>query len=707
MKTKISLPSLRLGLRGRLFAAFGAVAVTTVLASGNALISYDGLGRSLGVVTGTTLRQVAGSARIAKEAAEVVAAGQALLVAGDAAERERALRALDAERQDLLQAVDALTTEDAAKLKDTVARMSDNLDRLARSVAERQTIAVARAALVGSLRSAHQKLAEKLIPLADDVGFTLAVGLQTAADNKDMSNIPQTLEGLADKELVALQAVLDLRGESNLVLGVLVEAADLASKDLIPPVKERFVAAAGHLQKASAALKNPVITTLVAGLVSVGTREGNIFDLKEKEFAGAVAAAKLVAENRTLAGELEKEISALGARSEAAAAAAARASTEEIGRGRVILIGLAVVSLAIACVLGWFYVGRNVVRRLSRLQHSMARIASGDLEAEIATGGADEIADMASALSVLRDARREALHGEERAAADRARMAEERRKELLTLAIGLESEVKTVVEGVTASAETMHNTAKIMVEVASSASEGAGSAASASQQAASGVNSVASAAEELSTSVGEIGRKVNESAAVAAAAVKEAENTRATMRQLASAAQKIGDVIKMIQDVAGQTNLLALNATIEAARAGESGRGFAVVANEVKSLASQTAKATEEISGQINSIQGVTKEAVEAIEHIGVTIAKINDIAAAVAAAVEQQGATTQEMAQNVHHVAQSTSVVSEKVAGLANAAGETGQSAQMVRDNASEVAQQAEALRGQVDRFLARIRAA
>src|SRR5262249_28085344 len=161
------------------------------------------------------------------------------------------------------------------------------------------------------------------------------------------------------------------------------------------------------------------------------------------------------------------------------------------------------------------------------------------------------------------------------------------------------------------------------------------------------------------------------------------------------------------QAVAAQTNLLALNATIEAARAGEAGKGFSVVASEVKSLATQTATATEEISGQIRAIQGATKEAVEAIEHIGSTIGRSNDIASAVASAVEEQDATTREMAQNVHQVAQSTNLVSEKVTGLANAAGETGQSAGMVRDHAGELARQAESLRAQVDRFLSRIRAA
>jgi methyl-accepting chemotaxis protein len=386
---------------------------------------------------------------------------------------------------------------------------------------------------------------------------------------------------------------------------------------------------------------------------------------------------------------------------------AAAESNGEISRGRIVLIGLALASLATAFGLGWFYIGGSVVRRLSGLQASMHHIADGNLEADIPTKGSDEIADMASALVVLRDGRRAAQASEEKAAVERRQMGEERRKELLLLAEGLDREVKAVVELVTGSAEKMHDTAKGMADLAGQASVEAGSAASASQQASSGVHAVSSSAEELSASISEIGRKVSESANVASTAVQEAESTRATMRGLADAAQKIGDVLKMIQAVAAQTNLLALNATIEAARAGEAGKGFAVVASEVKSLASQTASATEEISGQIRSIQDATHNAVQAIEHIGTTIGKMNEIATAVAAAVEEQDATTRDMAKNVHQVAQSTGLVSEKVASLASAAGETGQSAHMVRDHAGELSQHADSLRGQVDQFVKRIRAA
>ena len=696
-----------LGLRGRLFAAFGAVTATTVLASATAFVSYDRLGRSLEVVTGTSLPHVTRASNIAMAAADVVGQAQALLAASGADERTRALKALDAARAALNDAAAALPGEEAAKLKETARRMSENLDRLTKSVAERQAIAAERATLVGAVRAAHGKLAEKLVPMVDDGAFALTLAIEQAADKGELADVRRTLGTLADNDLIALQTTLELRAEANLLLGVLVEAADLRDREQMPPVKDRFVAAASHLDKAAAALRNPAVTKLVADLASIGRRNRNIFELKDKEFAGAVTGEKVIEENRALAGELKREVSALRWRSEAAAAETAHASLGEIGRGQIILVALALVSLVAAFGLGWFYIGGSVVRRVSGLGRSMARIAEGDLDAEISTRGTDEIAEMASALSVLRDARREARRRAEQASAERNRMSEERRNELLTLASRLESEVKTVVETVTGSAAQMHDTAKAMAEVASSANTEAGSAASASAQASHGVHSVAAAAEELSASISEIGRKVGESATVAAVAVQEAESTRATMHALADAAQKIGDVLKMIQAVAAQTNLLALNATIEAARAGEAGKGFAVVAGEVKALASQTATATEEISGQIRAIQDTTRDAVAAIERIGATISKISEISTAVSSAVEQQDATTREMAHNVTTVAQSTSVVSEKVAGLANAAGETGQAADMVRDHAGELKHQADALRIQVDQFLTRVRAA
>jgi methyl-accepting chemotaxis protein len=221
------------------------------------------------------------------------------------------------------------------------------------------------------------------------------------------------------------------------------------------------------------------------------------------------------------------------------------------------------------------------------------------------------------------------------------------------------------------------------------------------------VETVASATEELTASIGEIGQQVAKSSTIAGDAADQAEKSNVQVEGLVAAAQKIGDVVGLIQDIAEQTNLLALNATIEAARAGDAGKGFAVVASEVKSLANQTAKATDEIRGQITTMQGATSDSVAAIRGIGKIIKEINEIATAIASAVEEQSSATQEISRNVQQASAGTQEVSANIDGVAQAAGETGRSTNEMLSASGELAQQATALTGEVERFLQRVRAA
>ncbi|MCC7425871.1 MAG: globin-coupled sensor protein [Alphaproteobacteria bacterium] len=264
-----------------------------------------------------------------------------------------------------------------------------------------------------------------------------------------------------------------------------------------------------------------------------------------------------------------------------------------------------------------------------------------------------------------------------------------------------------VIGAVTDSSGALRGSAASMSGAAEETGRRAGTMAAAVQQASANVQSVATAAEQLAASINEISRQVAQSAGIATQAVSEAEGTNAKVEGLAAAAQKIGDVVRLINDIAGQTNLLALNATIEAARAGEAGKGFAVVASEVKNLATQTAKATDEIASQINAMQAATVSSVSAIAGIGRIIAEIHQISTAIAAAVEQQGAATKEIARNVQEAARGTEEVGGIVAGVATAAEESRVTAGAVLASADDLSRQTVALRGQVDRFLATARAA
>ena len=272
---------------------------------------------------------------------------------------------------------------------------------------------------------------------------------------------------------------------------------------------------------------------------------------------------------------------------------------------------------------------------------------------------------------------------------------------VITAQVQMANNVKEVTEIVSSSSAQLQNTAQNLSATAEQTSQQSAAVASAAEQASANVQTVSSAAEELSSSIEEVGRQVAESSTIAQGAVVEAEATNKSVEELAEAADKIGQVVELISDIAAQTNLLALNATIEAARAGDAGKGFAVVANEVKSLASQTAKATGDISAQISAIQGATGNAVTAIKSIGDTINKVNEIATAIASAVEEQGAATKEIARNVQEAATGTQEVTTNITEVQKAATETGESSAQVLEAANELSKQSEALRTEIEKFM------
>ena len=357
--------------------------------------------------------------------------------------------------------------------------------------------------------------------------------------------------------------------------------------------------------------------------------------------------------------------------------------------------------LVIAAILGSLI--SNPVISMTK---AMGSLAEGDLSANIpAQGRGDEIGDMAGAVQVFKDNAIRTKELEAEAEKQKIRAEEEKKALMMKMADDFQASVGGVVNAVSSAATEMQSSATALSATAEQTSNQATTVAAASEEASTNVQTVASASEELSSSISEISRQVAQSTQIANSAVAEVEGANEKVKGLAEAANKIGEVVALITDIADQTNLLALNATIEAARAGDAGKGFAVVASEVKNLATQTAKATEEIAAQIGGIQGATEEAVVAIGSIGSTINEMSEISSAIAAAVEEQGAATQEIARNVEQAAQGTGEVSSNITDVQQAAGETGSSAGQMLSAATELSQQSETLRSEVDKFLENIR--
>ncbi|MFL4986909.1 MAG: methyl-accepting chemotaxis protein [Microvirga sp.] len=703
-----------LGIRTKLLLAFAGVAALTLLGSGVALVSYGHVNGAFERVTGDGLPAITQSLQLAREAAEVTAIAPVLLAADspDALEAARAT-VVDKSRgmKILLGRLEETSVGSGAaeRLADALKALESHMSLLGSAIAKRLATTGARDQATAAALKAHQAIADKIVPLIDDASFNLIIGLENAGDTRSTSLMAASIAKLAETDARALLSLSDLRAESNLLIGLLSEASVAPKPEHLAPLRDRYTASGTRAAKAVAGLKAfPEASDLKKGLdalLAVGQGAESIFDLRRQELAATAQGSQALQATRTAAATLTGEVSALVARAHAASDSAVAVSDGAVGRARAVLVAIALLSIALAGV-AWLYVGRGVVARLKRLNGSMLALAEGDLSVAVPHDGRDELSAMADAVEVFKQhaVTTRKLEAEQR----KSQEQRDARHDIVEGHIRrFDDKIGVLLQGLGSASRQMSAVATAMASAADEASHQATAVASASGEATESVRSVAAAAEEISVTVREISQQITQSSNIAGRAVVEAERTDAIVRGLADAASKIGEVVQLIQAIAGQTNLLALNATIEAARAGEAGRGFAVVASEVKALATQTGKATEEIAAQIAAIQGATREAVQAIQAIGTTIGDISRISISIAAAMDQQGATTAEIARSTLHAAGGTQQVSRSIEVVSEATAKTGAAADEVLQAATDLNGKADELRAEVDQFLGQIRAA
>jgi len=688
-------------IRSRLYLAFGLAAGMTVVGSLFALYASANISATMTEIVSRSMPATVESLRLAEEASTLVASAPRLMTASDENRRDEIARDIAAQSQILSDRIARLRQLDAGQndqIEVARAAMVERLDALNLAVTERIKITAQRRALALSVRKVHEDILEAITPVIDDANFDLMTRKEAAGGNAALN---QSIE--------ALRRLLEIQSGINLLSGLLIESSMVTDVANLAPMRDPIASAQRGIEGNLKALPQTEQTKKIAalyqklavvagsdGIVTQRTNELNREqDAKQAYTAATAEAARL---RKAVEGSIERQ-------GKFAQTLSGRAISQ-IRVGRILLITLSIAALAAAGLIAWLYVGRSIVGRLTLLSSAMRRIADGETDVPIPVGGQDEIAGMAKALLVFRQAIAEVSVARQREA-DRAEDSEQRRQRVEVATHNFEHAVNEVIQALDGASTSMDGCAHIMADAADHNKTRAAAAATASEEATTNVSNVAMAAEEIAQSVEQISTQAARSAHIARQASDETKAIIATVEQLVASVGQINNVSNLIRDVAAQTNLLALNATIEAARAGDAGRGFAVVAQEVKSLAGQTEKATGDITQQISSIEVTTSQVVQAMKAIAGTIAQLDENASDISVAVQQQDAVSKEIARSANAAAERTRDVSMSVVQVSDAAAKTDQVASAVLNAGGELAARSGKLRAEVERFLAQVRVA
>jgi methyl-accepting chemotaxis protein len=704
LRPRFSLP--KWGVRGSLLAAFAVIAGMGLVISAGAGFVFNHLGTTMMDLSARDIPRLSASLQLASQSATLAAQGPGLL----ASPTEDALNERTKKVQEMQQfAIGKLgeiielgaDKQIVSALGETVKNIDEATKSLVSAARERLDTAALHEKQYEALRKAQQSFVGAANPAMLDAQTRLNAILGSAEVSAD--------DATEAARTVAQISTVSANG--NLMAADLMAALSANSSDTLEAIGEEFKTIRSRVQSNLEDLPNNTSITVmreaVQKLLAFGVGKTGVFKIRQKELDAIDYGQTILDEARKLNVGLGISVQQLVDGVQKATNASTFQARQEISLATTSMLGLGGLTLIGSALFVWLYVGGNILRRIGGLQRSMQLLSAGDLDTEIARSRHnDEIGAMTDTLQVFRQSMIEARALSSEQDKDRAAKAERAARMEAQIA-SFEGTVRSALDTLAQSANSMQTTAQSMSSTADQSNALVNAVASAAEETSVNVQTVSAGTEQLSSSIAEISRQVVTSAEIARKAVNEAGATDTTVQSLADSASRISVVIDLIQTIASQTNLLALNATIEAARAGEAGRGFAVVASEVKSLASQTAKATEEIRSQIASMQQVTTSAVGAIRGIGQTIGKINDVTTAIAAAVEEQGAATREIARNIQHAAGGTSEVSSNIVGVSTASAEAGAAATEVLSASDALRREADVLRAEIDTFLTNIRAA
>lgn len=686
-------------IRPRLFLAFGMIAALTVVGSALALHASINISATLNGIALQTMPATIESLRLAERASALVATAPRLMAAEDEDHRQKIAALIKAQTVELGGGIEHLQMADSGQYDEISAILEiliSRLDALDQRVKERIQISAQRNALAQSVRKVHEDLVDVLAPAIDDANFVVMRHSLSPAEAADFKS-----------SITGLRRLLQIESGVNLLAGLLLETSMLADLADVPPMFDPIASAKRGIEADLNALQGSDLKArLIASyrkLAAIADRDG-IVSLRSEELSRLRDTQQAFAAETAEAARLRDAVAKLTSQQKAAAKTLATNAVSQIHFGRAVMGLTSAVTLIAAGLIVWLYVGRNIATRLGVLSAAMRRIAKGEQDVPVTVNGEDEIAEMASALVVFRQAMSDVMRGQQNEMA-RAEQSEAGRTKVQAATDAFKRGVDDIIRALDEASQSMDRYAQAMTGAAEDNRSLALSAAAASEQALANASRVASSADEIARSVEEISRRAVDSANIARSASDEASAVIRRVEQLAASVGQINSVSKIIRDVAARTNLLALNATIEAARAGESGRGFAVVAQEVKALANQASDATSDITEQIAAIESSTSDVVQAMRSIAGTIEQLDEHATEISASVQQQDSISREIARSANAAAGQSQVVSKGVAQVSDAAAKSGVIAGSVLRAGNDLAVESGRLRMQVEHFLGEMR--